>query len=458
MYKLPDTLKTKKITTQTIISWVIDVAKDVSDVVSYFYHCENSDDTRFFWSTPDRSLTMVGLGDSREFIGKNYQKMSKVQQELKQQVITNSVCAETGLLILGGFPFDDSVDSQHIWGDMGQGYLFVPKLMMTNSIKGNFLTINMTVSSNDDLAKQWDERMAEWQQLIRNTSEVPEIQSPVKLTENKMDEWLQTVDKAVEEIKSDSEIKKIVLARELVAISRNTLSINAVLENMLSQQENTYFFALSTSDGTFIGATPERLLLSQDNSFSTACVAGSLPRGKTKDEDELLGQQLLDDMKNQHEHQVVVDSIEKDMQEITTKLSEKGQPTLLKNRDIQHLFFPFSGEKKKGLSVFDAVNQLHPTPALGGEPKELTKCWIKDYEPMTRGMYGAPIGWCSVTSDEGEFAVGIRSAFISGNNATLYAGCGIVADSVAEHELAETRVKFNPMLRAIGGETFVTSK
>ena len=126
-------------------------------------------------------------------------------------------------------------------------------------------------------------------------------------------------------------------------------------------------------------------------------------------------------------------------------------PKLMKVRDIQHLYTPVEGELKQGSNLIDLVRDLHPTPALGGEPRQSALSLIRQYETMNRGFYAAPIGWIDAKGD-GEFAVAIRSALLDGKEAYLYAGGGIVEDSTPESEYAETWVKFRPMLRALGGQ------
>lgn len=123
----------------------------------------------------------------------------------------------------------------------------------------------------------------------------------------------------------------------------------------------------------------------------------------------------------------------------------------MKIRDIQHLYTPVEGNLNPGATLFDLVEALHPTPALGGEPKLEAMEMIREYEALNRGYYAAPIGWIDAKGD-GEFAVAIRSALLDGKEAYLYAGGGIVADSTPQSEYDETWVKFRPMLRALGGQ------
>ena len=126
-------------------------------------------------------------------------------------------------------------------------------------------------------------------------------------------------------------------------------------------------------------------------------------------------------------------------------------PKLMKIRDIQHLFTPVEGSLQKGQGLLQLVKDLHPTPALGGEPRKDAMEIIRMVEQMNRGYYAAPVGWIDAEGN-GEFAVAIRSALLNKQKAYLYAGGGIVADSDPISEYAETLVKFRPMLRTLGGK------
>lgn len=92
-------------------------------------------------------------------------------------------------------------------------------------------------------------------------------------------------------------------------------------------------------------------------------------------------------------------------------------------------------------SYIGLIDRLHPTPALGGYPKEEALDFIENKEFGTRGLYGAPVGYIDVY-DDCEFIVAIRSMLIKEQQATLYAGCGIVKNSDPDSEVAETAVKF----------------
>ena len=118
-------------------------------------------------------------------------------------------------------------------------------------------------------------------------------------------------------------------------------------------------------------------------------------------------------------------------------------------RHVVHLHTPFRARLRAPRHVVELVGRLHPTPAVGGTPRELAIEWIRTREPSARGWYAAPVGWFDLDGN-GEFAVAIRSGVIAGNRAQLWAGAGIVAGSDPERELAETEIKFRAMLGALG--------
>jgi isochorismate synthase EntC len=98
--------------------------------------------------------------------------------------------------------------------------------------------------------------------------------------------------------------------------------------------------------------------------------------------------------------------------------------------------------------VLDLVAELHPTPAVGGAPRENALAWLRNHEGLERGWYAGPLGWLT-PEGEGEFTVALRSLLLRDSEATLYAGAGIVAGSDPEAELVETRLKLRTALGAL---------
>jgi isochorismate synthase EntC len=119
--------------------------------------------------------------------------------------------------------------------------------------------------------------------------------------------------------------------------------------------------------------------------------------------------------------------------------------------NVQHLETPIHGRLAPSWGVLDVAAALHPTPALGGWPKEAAQAYLAEAEPFNRGWYAAPVGWFDPWGN-GLFAVAIRSGLLQGSQASLFAGAGIVEGSDPLQEWQETGLKFRPMLEAIGAQ------
>jgi len=411
--------------------------------------------TRFFWETPSRDFALVGLGQELTLTGKETTTANLNHFLQRQAVIRyqNMVVTGAGSLLFGGLPFDVVKPVTDEWGLLGQGLFYLPTIMLTFLEEQTYLTLNFSAASEAELTEKWHALTKNVAQLEEAATEclVTATVGAIQTEEVALTEWLTAVDRTVAKLKERDSLEKVVLARQLAVNSQHVIETDQVVKNLAQQQKNTYLFALEAGATAFIGATPERLLLGTKAEFATACIAGTIRTGSTPEETKALGAELLKDQKNTREHRIVVERLAKEIAAITTSENSIQAPIILENRDVQHLFVPIAGKRKKGVSFLESVMHLHPTPALGGEPKQLALEWIRNYEPGSRGLYGAPIGWISANEDGGEFAVGLRSGVFSEKKGTLYAGCGIVEASQAALEREETRMKFQPMLRGIGG-------
>jgi isochorismate synthase len=200
----------------------------------------------------------------------------------------------------------------------------------------------------------------------------------------------------------------------------------------------------------FLGASPERLVRLRDNRVDVTCLAGSIGMGSGDDERRQLASRLLASAKDREEHEIVVRSTMSALAEVCEKVTRfPGTPRVATARAVQHLETPVSAEMCEAGSVLDLVERLHPTPAVGGYPTDRALAIMRELEEIDRGWYAGPFGWSDLDGS-GEFAVAIRSALLSGRMASVFAGSGIVADSVPSAEYEETCLKLRPMLAALG--------
>ncbi|MDF2790694.1 MAG: isochorismate synthase [Neobacillus sp.] len=414
---------------------------------------------RFYWKDPSEEVVLIGIGISKQIQSDQAtDRFFHVEEEwrnfLKDGLIFNPF-NESGLgpVMFGGFSFDPLKVKTPLWSKYADSLFHVPKFMLT-IVKGQtYLTTNIVCTPNDDytlLEKVMNERT---QLLLLTSAKHDTNVKPAKLLEMKEispQQWKQTVDDVVEELKTGS-LKKVVLARELRLLFDDQVKADVILENLYNQQRDSFIFVFESNGDCFIGATPERLVKKQGENVFSTCLAGSIRRGKNEEEDIILGQTLLNDQKNINEHGFVVEMIKEALEESCEEIILPDKPQLMKIRDIQHLYTPVIGKCQKDASLLLLVERLHPTPALGGLPKKEAVEKIRQVEELDRGFYAGPLGWVDYRGN-GEFSVSIRSGLIQGKEASLFAGCGVVANSDSESEYLETSLKFTPMLRALGGK------
>lgn len=442
-------------------SWVKEINENQDSLRTSFEKGQKKyKSERFYWQTPEKNFTLVGFGKAKELTDDqaSFEKVDAFILEEKAKIYQNNFITGTGAILFGGFAFDSKPIEQNDWGRMEQGLFYLPTFLLTETDGKQYLTMNFSAETEDALQQKWQQLTEEFASVMETEKVAKKEPAQIKAEEIAVSEWMTVVDDTVAKLREAGPLKKVVLARRMEVKSNQPFQAEVILQNLQQQQTNTYFFVLESDEQIFVGATPERLLKASKETFSTASIAGSVSRGTTETEDDSLGHYLLNDLKNKQEHKIVVDRIIKELEQMTGTSIQATTPQLLKNRDIQHLYLSIEGKRKKAYRFLKGVQQLHPTPALGGEPKELAIAWLKEHEQLDRGLYGAPIGWVAIKEDIGEFAVGIRSAVFTGAIGYLYAGCGVVKDSQAEQERIETKIKFQPMLRGIGGEDRDKSK
>lgn len=413
---------------------------------------------RFFWKDPNDEIILVGLGIAKQIqtdqaAGRFFHVESEWAGFLKDSIIHNPYKEEKGIgpVLFGGFSFDPYKEKTALWSQYPDSLFHLPKYLLSIINGKTFLTMNIVCSAQDD-ESVFEKAIAERNELLASHGQKI-VFNPAELQETKEispDNWKRTVDHIAAEL-AGGPLKKVVLARELRLIFNDVIEAGHVLGNLYNQQPESYIFAFESNGDCFIGASPERLVKKQGNEIFSTCLAGSISRGETAEEDQILGDKLLNDQKNLIEHQYVVDMIKDALEESCNEIILPDRPGLMKIRDIQHLYTPVIGKARSDTSLLLLVEKLHPTPALGGLPKQEAVEKIRQVEELDRGYYAGPLGWVDYM-ENGEFAVSIRSGLIQGNEASLFAGCGVVADSESESEYLETGLKFRPMLRALGGK------
>jgi salicylate biosynthesis isochorismate synthase/menaquinone-specific isochorismate synthase len=254
----------------------------------------------------------------------------------------------------------------------------------------------------------------------------------------------QIVSAAVERIRS-SGVKKVVLARELTVDAPAAHDPGALLGALRDLFPSCFCFCFGTPEAAFIGASPELLVRRSGAVAATVALAGTTSRSADPAVDDHLGEAMLRSPKVRDEHGIVVRRIERTLRPHSVWVHAEGEPFVVKVGNLQHLATPIRAQLAESHSAIELAGFLHPTPAIGGEPRHAALELIDELEGIDRGWYTGPVGWMDAAED-GEFCVGLRSALLRDREAHLFAGCGIVADSDPAAELQESELKFEALL------------
>jgi len=257
------------------------------------------------------------------------------------------------------------------------------------------------------------------------------------------------VERATELI-GQGRLEKVVLAREVQALAPRPHDPAAMLGVLREAFPECFCFCVGRGEATLIAASPELLVRREGHRVSTLALAGSTRRSADPAVDDHLGEQLLRDESYREEHAIVARRIERTLRPHAVWVAAAPEPELVKIANIQHLATPIRAQLAAPIDVLELAGLMHPTPAVGGEPREVASALIPALEGLDRGWYSGPVGWTDATGD-GELCVALRCALLRGNVARCYAGNGIVRDSRPPAELAETEIKLQALLPLLAG-------
>ncbi len=260
--------------------------------------------------------------------------------------------------------------------------------------------------------------------------------TPGRMTQN---QWQLAVRRLIGLLRAGA-ASKVVMARDMSVSAATPIDERFLASRLRELYPTTYVYAVEG----LIGATPEILASMQDGAVTSRVLAGtSAPGG---------GRELLDSMKNRSEHHFAVESVARALAPLSEKLHVPSNPSLLELPNVSHLATDITASIPGG-NILDVVAALHPTAAVCGTPTKLAFNILEEIEGTQRGRYSGPVGWIDA-SGSGEFGIALRCGQLSKDREqiTVFAGGGIMPDSIPELELAETRAKMKPVLEALGVE------
>ncbi|HSC86657.1 MAG TPA: isochorismate synthase [Polyangiaceae bacterium] len=406
---------------------------------------------------PDQGTAFIGLDAVATFRAEGPERLPRLREELERFTAESpELLGIPGLRAFGGVSFEPQVEGD--WSVFGAGLLVLPRLLYVDrSDRAELLLLTPPHEVESSLAFAESALRGAVEQ--RSAVEQSGASSQSAAGESGGSEPSQTrvrsestsLDRAgfcelVERIRAGIErgdFTKVVAARSLHLELTEAPRLAEFLARLREVEPSAARFLLRLGDSRFVGATPERLVRKRGLQVETEAVAGSISTQL-----EGAGERLLGSTKDQAEHRVVVAAIREALAELVA-WEPNGEPRLRALRRILHLHTPLTGELHEARHVLDLVERLHPTPAVGGHPRQAALAFLRANEPGSRGWYAAPFGWVDLHGD-GEFVVALRSALLHGERAQVFAGAGIVRDSRGEDEYAETELKMSAMLAALG--------
>ncbi|MFT7599062.1 MAG: isochorismate synthase [Acidimicrobiales bacterium] len=380
-------------------------------------------------------FALAGIGEARRLPVTTSAEVAHVSEFLDHTTTADEVgAAGTGAVAFGALPFDRTA----------QGEMVVPEIVVGRDAEGRrwMTVVSTTAPGVAEVASALD-RLNE---LASNAA--PPTSQPTEFRLRSMLEpevWRDEIVAVARDRIRSGELGKAVLARELVLTTDHPVDSAAVLERLRRAYRSAILFSV---DG-FIGASPELLVSRSGDIVRAHPLAGTAPRSSDPGSDQRLGADLLASQKDLGEHRITIDWLLDTLLPFCSYVDAEPEPTLVTLANVHHLGTRVEGRlSDPPASALELVGALHPTPAVGGDPQGKALELIAELERTDRGRYAGPTGWVDAAGN-GAFAVSVRSAQISGTEARIFAGVGVVADSDPQAELAETRSKFQAMLGAL---------
>jgi menaquinone-specific isochorismate synthase len=347
----------------------------------------------------------------------------------------------TGPVAVGALPFDPHAPAE----------LVVPRIVVGRADDGTRWVTTISAAGSAVDAAEVDavvgRGLAGAVGFARDAGLTPADEGPATYelrSERPPAEWCDAVAETTRRIQA-GEARKVVLARAVDIVTDRPLRAGAVLGQLRRSYPASHLFSI---DG-FVGATPELLVARAGDRVRAHPMAGTAPRSGDPSTDARLAAALLASSNTRDEHRHTIDMVHDTLLPWCSYLDEEAEPSIVAMANVQHLATRLEGKlSSPPASVLELVTALHPTPAVGGAPRDVALAMIAELERLDRGRYAGPVGWVDADGN-GTWAVGIRSAELDGTTARVFAGVGVVADSQPASELAETRAKMQALLGAL---------
>src|SRR4051794_3703643 len=427
------------------------------DVSASVLRAKRAEDQYWCMEQPDRDgFARAALGQAAviERSGPNrFAEAARRARELGRRAFADDPAGDpaappgSGPIFVGGFAFGPDGGSGPEWSSFAPARLVLPELALSRHRGEARLTVCARVDGDehpDAVAERVRGRLAELEPASMPLIDPDPVERVQVASAAPPSHFEEAVRRATERIAAGG-LEKVVLAREVRVHAPAPLDVSPVFGALRDVFPACYCYLAGMPEGAFVGASPELLVRRDGARAQTVGLAGTARRSADPAVDDLLGEQLLRSSKDRGEHDIVARRIERTLDPVSLWTAVADEPGLVKVHNVQHLATPIRAQLRSPLSAVELAGLLHPTPAVGGEPRDAALPLIPALEGFDRGWYAGAVGWTDLAED-GEFCVALRCALLRERTAHLYAGCGIVRDSDPADELAESEVKLQALL------------
>ncbi|HEU4728906.1 MAG TPA: isochorismate synthase [Kofleriaceae bacterium] len=423
------------------------------------------DQPRVAWTSGE--LTLIGFGCARELRGAGTDRWAELVRGARELAVAGAVIGGEPVPVsalgdarprwIGGAAFAPGAADRAPWLGFGDAWFMLPRWTYVRD--GARAHLVLAVDARDAAQPaRWHDELALHRAAFTPWSPRPQP-ALVELARASADEWREQV-VAITDAIAGGTCSKIVAARTAtIALAGAVRAADLLWALDHRHSDCVRVLVQPPGAGALVAATPERLVRRDGELVWCDALAGTRsihPGALPPDAPATTRERTIADAsralyasaKERREHELVVQAI-RDALADGAEVDAPAEPDVRVLRHVVHLCTPFRARLRAPLHVLELAARLHPTPAVGGTPREFATDWIRSREPVARGWYAAPVGWFDLDGN-GELAVAIRSGVLAGNRAHLWAGAGIVAGSDPERELAETEIKLRAMLGALG--------
>jgi menaquinone-specific isochorismate synthase len=426
----------------SVVSFVLPI-NDINLIEKLNLINENNDEF-FFFEKFDDGYSFAAINCLIELApdGKNILSLENDISNLKSKLLSN--WSEYNLnnlpIISGGIKFDSQKFSDE-WKNFRAIHFFVPQFILLQKKDESFLIYNFQAkskSNNENIVNNYNQFVST---IFNSDTEGTAKKNIVYKTNcdnnDKKLLWNTIVAKAKKKLNRG--LKKIVLSRKIEFLVKDDLDWTQMFRELGTSFSNCYRFMFKSNKTVFFGASPEKFLSVLDNKIEIDALAGSAPGKSTDVESELLSK------KNIKEHKYVIDFISEAISGYAYDIRVDTFPQIKKLKNVQHLYTQINAILNGDRNVLSLMDSMFPTPAVCGLPKQYARETINEIEKFDRGLFSGLVGWIDINFNC-EFAVAIRSALYRKGELHLYAGAGIVEESIPNEEYDETEMKLNTIL------------